>query len=38
MGCGVFERGVQNQRFLPKIQHTQRKFLNFENWTNWEPQ
>ena len=26
------------ERFLPKNQHTQRKFLNFENWTNGEPQ
>ena len=24
------------ERFLPKNQHTQRKFLNFENWTNGE--
>jgi hypothetical protein len=23
---------------LPKNQHTQRKLLNFENWTNGEPQ
>ena len=23
-------------RFLPKNQHTQRKFSNFENWTNGE--
>ena len=22
--------------FLPKIQHTQRKLLNFENWVNGE--
>ena len=34
-GCGVFKQGVQNlKRFLPKIQHTQRKLLNFENWVN----
>ena len=26
------------ERFLPKNQHSQRKFLNFENWTNGEPQ
>ena len=28
------------ERFLPKNQHTQRKFLNFENWTKakGEPQ
>ena len=24
--------------FLPKNQNTQRKFLNFENWPNREPQ
>ena len=28
-GCGVFKRGEQNQ-------HTQWKFLNFENWVNEE--
>ena len=26
------------ERFLLKNQHTQRKLLNFENWTNGEPQ
>ena len=26
------------ERFLRKNQHTQRKLLNFENWTNGEPQ
>ena len=26
------------ERFLHKNQHTQRKLLNFENWTNREPQ
>ena len=26
------------ERFLPESQHTQRKPLNFENWTNGEPQ
>ena len=26
------------ERFLHKNQHTQRKLLNFENWTNGEPQ
>jgi hypothetical protein len=26
------------ERYLPKNQHTQRKFLNFENCTNGEPQ
>ena len=30
--------GTKLERFLPKNQHTQRKFLNFENWTNSEPQ
>ena len=29
---------VKLERFLPKNQHSQRKFLNFENWTNGEPQ
>ena len=33
-GCWVF----QWERFLLKNQHTQRNFLNFENWTNGEPQ
>ena len=28
--------GTKLQRILPKDQHTQRKFLNFENWTNGE--
>ena len=26
--------GTKLERFLPKNQHSQRKFLNFENWTN----
>ena len=30
--------GVKLERFLPKNQHTQRKFLKFENWTSVEPQ
>ena len=30
--------GIKLERFSPKNQHTQRKFLNFENWTNGEPQ
>ena len=30
--------GTKLETFLPKNQHTQRKFLNFENWTNGEPQ
>ena len=35
-GCGVFKWGVQKlERFLPKNQHTQRKFLKFENWVKW---
>ena len=33
-GCGVLKRGgTKLERFLPKNQNTQRKFLNFENWT-----
>ena len=35
----IFQAGCTKlKRFLPKNQHTQRKFLNFENWTNEEPQ
>ena len=30
--------GTKLERFLPKNQHSQRKFLDFENWTNGEPQ
>ena len=30
--------GTKLERFLPKTQHIQRKLLNFENWTNGEPQ
>ena len=30
--------GIKLERLLPKNKHTQRKFLNFENWTNGEPQ
>ena len=30
--------GVELEIFLPKNQPTQRKLLNFENWTNGEPQ
>ena len=26
--------GTKLERFLPKNQHTQRKWLNFENWVN----
>ena len=39
-GCGVFKRGMRYtklERFLHKNQYTQRKLLNFENWTNGEP-
>ena len=32
MGCGVFKRGYKIRKILPKNQHTQREFLNFENW------
>ena len=28
--------GTKLERFLPMNQHTQRKFLNFENWVNGE--
>ena len=28
--------GTKLERFLPKNQHSQRKFLNFDNWTNGE--
>ena len=28
--------GTKLERFLPKNQHAQRKFLNFENWVNGE--
>ena len=31
-------RDTKLERFLHKNQHTQRKLLNFENWTNGEPQ
>ena len=30
--------GTKLERFLHKNQHTQRKFLNFESWTNGESQ
>ena len=33
-GLSCFQMGgIKWERFLPKNQHTQRKFLNFENWT-----
>ena len=31
-------RDTKLERFLKKNRHTQRKLLNFENWTNGEPQ
>ena len=38
-GLSSFQAGCTKlERFLPKNQHTQRKFLNFENWTNGELQ
>ena len=34
-GLSSFQVGYTKlKRFLPKNQHTQRKFLNFENWVN----
>jgi hypothetical protein len=32
------KEGYNIKKVLAKNQHTQRKFLNFENWTNGEPQ
>ena len=38
-GCGVFKAGIQNWKgFCIKINCSQMKLLNFENWTNGEPQ
>ena len=38
-GLSSFQAGgIKLERFLPKNQHTQRNFENFENWTNGEPQ
>ena len=38
-GCEVFKAGIQNwKRFSIKINCSQMKLLNFENWTNGEPQ
>ena len=38
-GLWSFQTGYTKlERFLHKNQHTQRKLLNFENWTNGEPQ
>ena len=31
-------QGLKLERFLQKNEHTQKKLLNFENWTNGEPQ
>ena len=37
-GCRVFlAEGTKLEIFLPKNQHTQRKFLNFEYWCGGEP-
>jgi hypothetical protein len=41
MAIGVVEfsrRDTRLEMILHKNQHTQRKFLNFENWTSGEPQ
>ena len=38
-GCGIFKAGIQNWKgFCIKINCSQMKLLNFENWTNGEPQ
>ena len=38
-GLWSFQTGYTKlERFLHKNQQTQRKLLNFENWTNGEPQ
>ena len=38
-GWGVFKAGIQNWKgFCIKINCSQMKLLNFENWTNEEPQ
>ena len=38
-GCEVFNAGIQNWKgFCLKINCSQMKLLNFENWTNGEPQ
>ena len=38
-GLWSFQTGYAKlERVLHKNQHTQRKLLNFENWTNGEPQ
>ena len=33
-----FNEKKKSERFLHKNQHTQRKLLNFKNWTNGKPQ
>ena len=39
IGCGVFKAGIKNWKgFCIKINCSQMKLLNFENWTNAEPQ
>ena len=36
-GCGVFKGGIQNQKsFWLKNHHTQKKLLNFQNWSSGE--
>ena len=36
-GCGVFKGGIQNQKgFWLKINCSQMKLLNFENWSSGE--
>ena len=38
-GCGIFKAGIQNWKgFCIKINCSQIKLLNSENWTNREPQ
>ena len=38
-GCGVFKAGIQNWKgFCIKFNCSQMNLLNFENWTNGEPQ
>ena len=38
-GCGIFMAGIQNWKgFCIKINCSQMKLLNFEKWTNGEPQ
>ena len=37
--CGVFKAGIQDWKgFCIKINCSQIKLLNFDNWTNGEPQ